>query len=399
MAATEAAPTVRGSAGQTFLVGETIYLRGVEIADAKATPRWRSSPFPLPAEVAEEQLKKEVPDQGRDRTQQLVALRVADDRPVGSVMIGYWHSSTAWIHDLYADPLLGDAAGAVRAEILRVLVPWLLLERDKMAVFVEFAGGDPAVEEAAVELDMRFGYRLREAIWQDGGWRDEICYQVFHPAWVERLGMPEPAVEGPVEREVRYPAPLALPTLADVPRTAVMIGERLYLRPIEEEDMASIALWNRQETEIFHDDGRFVRSPISHWHWHKKLAEDDPPEWVRFAIVLRETDELIGANGIADIDWVNRIAETETEIYRQEHRGGGYGSEAKQLLLTYAFERLGLHSVKSFAWSFNTRSAAALRKQGYRDAGQLFWTGLKDGDFAGDVVFDLLASEWRAARR
>lgn len=398
MAATEAAPTVRGSAGQTFLAGETVYLRGVENGDAKTTPRWRPSPFPIPTEVAEEKLKKDVPEQGRHRTQQLIALRIADDTPVGSVMLGYWHATTTWVGDLHADPALGDRAGAVRAEILRLVVPWLIEEREQMAVWPATVGGDTAVEEAAADLGLRRAYRLREAVWQDGDFRDEVVYEALHPVWVERLGLPEPAVEGPVAREVRQPAPRTLPFVAEPPRTAVMIGERVYLRPLEAEDMEAIARWSRQETETFHDDGRIVRSPISYWHWHKKLAEDEPPEWVRFGIVLRETDELIGANGIADINLVNRIAETETEIYRPEHRGGGYGTEAKHLLLAYAFERLGLHSVKSFVWSFNTRSAAALRKQGYRDAGRLNWSGLKNAEFVGDVAFDLLASEWRAAR-
>ncbi|MGH2531393.1 MAG: GNAT family N-acetyltransferase [Thermomicrobiales bacterium] len=399
MATTEAAPVARGSAGQAFLVGETIYLRAVELGDAKTTPRWRPSPFPIPAEVAEENLKKEIPDQSRDRSQRLIAFRVADDRPVGSVMIETQAFPSVWVYELHADPILGERGGAVRAEIMRLVVPWLLHEREKMAVWVDTVGGDTQVEAAAADLGMRFAYRLREAIWTDGQWHDEVMYEALHPAWIERLGLPKAAVEGAVEREVRHPAPLLLPTPDEPPGTAVMVGERLYLRPLEEDDMAAIARWSLQETETFHEDGRYVRSSIAHWHWTKKLAEDDPPEWVRFGIVLRETDELIGANGIADIDWVNRIAETETEIYRHEHRGGGYGSEAKHLLLTYAFERLGLHSVKSFAWSFNTRSAAALRKQGYRDAGCIHWSGFKDADFAGDVVFDLLASEWRAARR
>jgi len=107
---------------------------------------------------------------------------------------------------------------------------------------------------------------------------------------------------------------------------------------------------------------------------------------------------VIGSNGLAGIDWLNRMAETETEIVRGEYRGGGYGTEAKHLLLEYGFAHLGLHMVWSQAWAFNTRSCEALRKQGYRDAGRLAWTGFKSGEMADDLVFDLLASEWRAAR-
>ena len=160
-----------------------------------------------------------------------------------------------------------------------------------------------------------------------------------------------------------------------------------------------MARWSTRETEVFHDNGRHVRSPISTAHWHRKMAEDDPPGAIRFALVAKEGDVLIGANGLLDLDWIAKTAETESEITRPEYRGAGYGTEAKHLLLEYAFERLGLHMVKSFAWTFNTRSCGALRKQGYRDAGALVWSGIKHGEFVGDNAFDLLASEWRAARR
>ena len=43
--------------------------------------------------------------------------------------------------------------------------------------------------------------------------------------------------------------------------------------------------------------------------------------------------------------------------------------------------------------------AAALRKQGYREAGRDHWIAFRDGRFVSFVAFDLLASEWRAMPR
>ena len=123
------------------------------------------------------------------------------------------------------------------------------------------------------------------------------------------------------------------------------------------------------------------------------------PEEVQFAVVLRETGKPIGDNGLFNIDWIGRTTETASFIFRPEHRGAGLGTEAKHLLLEYAFERLGLHMVRSYVWQPNTRSAAALRKQGYRDAGAVAWSGQKNGELVGDYAFDLLASEWQEARR
>ena len=179
---------------------------------------------------------------------------------------------------------------------------------------------------------------------------------------------------------------------------AVVVGERIHLRPMEQADAEAIARWSMRETQTSFDTGRGLRSPIGYWVWNRKAAESEPPNWTRFAICLNSTGEPIGSNGLAFLDWINRTAESETEIVRPTYRGSGYGTEAKHLLLEYAFEVLGLHMVQSFAWAFNLPSCAALRKQGYRDAGRLAWTGIKNGEFVDDLVFDLLASEWRAAR-
>jgi RimJ/RimL family protein N-acetyltransferase len=390
----------RGSEGQTFLVGPTLYLRGIELEDAKTGAAWYPSSFPLPSEVLEERLNKEVPEGMRKTEYRLVACRRRDDRPVGSVWYGIhgWRSAETMVH---ADPALGaEARAAIKAEIVGLVVPYLVMERDLMVVWFDAEADESTVEGTAAEIGMRKAFRLREALLCDGVRRDLICYEALHPAWIARLGLPPEGVEGPVEREVRLPAPRVFPSLGgDPPTGAIMVGERVYLRAIEIDDAEEMARWSRREPETFFDNGRPVRSPIAFADFHRKLAEDDPPGRVRFAICLRENDEVIGSNGLDDLDWIGRTAETETEIVDPAYRGGGYGTEAKHLLLAYAFERLGLHMVKSYAWEFNTRSAAALRKQGYREAGYVAWVGLKDGDFAGDRVFDLLASEWQAARR
>jgi RimJ/RimL family protein N-acetyltransferase len=46
----------------------------------------------------------------------------------------------------------------------------------------------------------------------------------------------------------------------------------------------------------------------------------------------------------------------------------------------------------------NPRSQAAIRKQDYRDAGRFTWNGYGPDGFDNARMFDLLATEWRAAR-
>ena len=397
-----------GSAGQTFLVGDTLYLRGLELGDAKRATAWRASPFPIPAERAEEILKTDVPAQAERSKPRLLACRRADDEPVGAVTIEANGWRTALLH-LHADRPGGPTALGtgtdVKAEILRLVVPWLSAERDVMVVWAELDAGEAAVLATAETLGMRPAFRLREAIWRDGCRHDQVTAELLHPAWVERLGDPGPgiAAAGEPVLAARSPAPPSRSPDAAAgapapPRNALMVGDRLVLRPMEVEDAEPIARWSREETETFFHNGRAVRSPLKLAHFARETAKSDPPQDIEFAIALRDGGEVIGDNGLYGIDWVHRTAETGTFIYRPQHRSGGLGTEAKHLLLAYAFDRLGLHMVRSFVWAPNTRSAAALRKQGYRDAGRLHWTAVKDGDFADTLVFDLLADGWRAHR-
>ena len=380
---------------RSFLSGPTLYFRGIERDDSKVSSAWNPALFPVPSDLVLERLEEEKPTDEEWMKYRLVACRRSDDQPVGSFACESSDQRSCWL-SIHADPLRADA-DAIRAEILRIVVPWQLQEREMMVVWLEAPEGDRAVAEAAAEIGMDVACRFREATWHDGSRQALICYQALHPTWVERLGVPKQPEEGPVKRIVRSPAPPRW--TGEAPPNAFAVGERLYLRPIEQEDAEEIARWSAKEVESFHDTGRQIRSPISNWKWNRKHAEDELPSWIRFAIVAKEGDVVIGANGILDIDWIARTAETETEIFRPEYRGAGFGTEAKHLLLDYAFERLGLHMVRSYVWEFNTRSRDALIKQGYRVAGRVAWTGVKNAQFVDDLVFDLLASEWRESRR
>lgn len=180
-------------------------------------------------------------------------------------------------------------------------------------------------------------------------------------------------------------------------RNAMMIGERVYLRPMEAADAEVMATDISGETETFMDRVRAPVSPLALAHWIAKATEDKIPESVHFAICLRDSDQFIGGTSLHHIDFVNRTAETGSGLVTAL-RGQGYGTEAKHLLLEYAFDRLHLHVVNSHVWDPNTRSAAALAKQGYRLAGRLKWNDVKHGVYRDGLLFDLLRDEWLAAR-
>ncbi len=385
---------------QSYLIGDTIYLRGAELGDAKWATAWRPRPFPISAEEAEKQLKKSVPDESEKRVALLIACRRDDGRPVGSARIDE-SQPTATLISLHADPTLGPAGALVQAEMLAQLVPWLSGERYRPVVMLTADAGLEPVRAAAESLGMRPAVRLRDGIWREGRPHDMVFYEYLNPVWITRLGDPGPgiAVAGDPVVAPRAPAPRReLDATLPLPPNALIGSQRLALRPMQVEDADTIARLIRGEPDASFGHSRFPYSAIAFADWFGEMAEKDPAPDVELAIVLRESGELIGETGLYSIDWIARTAESGSWLYRAADRGKGYGTEAKLLLLEYAFNRLGLNMIWAWVKERNPRSQAALRKQGYRDAGRFTWSGYGPDGFESARMFDLLAGEWRAAR-
>ena len=138
-------------------------------------------------------------------------------------------------------------------------------------------------------------------------------------------------------------------------------------------------------------------SVLAHEGWIRALGAPGTPETISFAICRIADDAFLGGTTLRHIDWINRTAETGTGLLAQDDRGQGIGTEAKHLLLEYAFVDLGLHALNSVVYAGNARSIAALEKQGYRPAGRLTADVQRDGGFHDTLLFDLLREVWERA--
>lgn len=377
---------------QAYLVGPTLHLRAVERADAVSEPSWRDGWFPRALVVSEASIED---DFGGDTL--LVAVRNCDGGILGSVTIeteGAWRQARPFV----ARWLDRTDADAVEAEIIELVLPFLVDEGGAITALVEIASGKPLVEAALERIGARRCYRHREA-WQLGRTRcDKIGYQLFNRRAVETFGEPEIVAEDRAAPVARVPAPSCWPRIETPPAGVVMVGERLYLRPFTPDDSAIARDAVLEETEFAHEP-RFPVSSMEIRGTVRQASETMPPTDVIFAVVRREDEQLIGRTKLKQLDLVHRSAETGTRLYRPEDRGMGYGTEAKHLILGYAFEVLNLHMLWSQAWDINPRSRAAVLKQGYRPAGASVWRQMLHGVPSSDWTFDLLAAEWREARR
>src|SRR6476469_3488208 len=122
-------PKRPGHEGQTFLVGDLVYLRGMEVADGTFVTSWRDSLFPVSVERGEEIIKDDLPKQMQQRKHTFAIVRKADDRVVGSVLAEYW-SSAAFL-TVHVDPVLGESGARLKADATATLVPWTVDENKR----------------------------------------------------------------------------------------------------------------------------------------------------------------------------------------------------------------------------------------------------------------------------
>ena len=379
----------------TFLVGEEIALRPATKDDAAFTSSWRETRFPHSPETTETWIEEELSGSI------YIVVRTSDGRPVGQVRIGAWFPGRGL--RVFIDPVFGADAVRWQIAVYRLVVPWQIDEKHVPMLGIQFGSDEAEVLAALVEDGWRECARYPGTDWspRTGAWVDRVFLEYLSPAWLATMGDP---ADVPLERSgTGQPRPVVphrpIDAAARPPKGAVMLGERVYLRPLEKDDALRISEWTRQEPDAIWSQGRSMYSPPEYAEWTKKLQKDEIQTWPRFAVCLCENDEFIGSMGVVGIDYIHGIGMTESELNNPAYREQGYGSEAKQLLLAYAFDVLGLRHLESWVAFPNLRSAAALRKQGYKEAGRLHWQYPLDGDFGNATLFLLNADDWRALPR
>ncbi len=383
--------------GQTFLVGEQIYIRTFMPGDEKNAMSWRSSVFPKSPEAIEKWIKEELPKDGGNNKGHLAIVRKSDDVVVGNISTYVGQVGVSLYP--YVDVLYGERGQQWLTEAISLVARWQVDENFVPRADVHIGANNQVAIDALLSGGFVQTARWREMLEMNGQRVDKLLLAYLSDAWIERIGHPmETVAPTSGNGEVR-PVPAKVTLDGDPPKQAVMVGPRVYLRPQDKKDAKYYVEGNRLETETFYDVGRDLTSLAKWESFISSSADEDFPSTLWFEVCLRENDEPIGSVGLMDIDYVHRTAESGSHFYKPEYRGKGYGSEAKHLLFEYTFDVLGLHMLTSFVLFQNTRSAAALRKQGYTEVGRVCWNHTVDGGLGNMLAFDLLADEWRALPR
>jgi RimJ/RimL family protein N-acetyltransferase len=180
-------------------------------------------------------------------------------------------------------------------------------------------------------------------------------------------------------------------------RVVFLNGERLYLRPLEWEDLPLLRRW-ANDPEVRGITGE--TTPMSEAgveEFYERVRADRDRVW--FMIVLKENDRPIGECGLLRMFPAWRTTDLSIIIGEKAAWGQGYGTEAIRLLLDYAFGALNFHRVAIGVVGFNDQALRFYEKIGFRREGVQ-----RDGYFYNHRYYDfvmmsILEEEYLAFRR
>ncbi|HVX31490.1 MAG TPA: GNAT family protein [Nitrolancea sp.] len=164
-----------------YLTGDRVHIRPPVEADKECAVAWLNSPIPANEVRAAQFLEDQVFPYWEATEFTFIIARVADDAVIGSVhlSIGDWRIAVLRFHMARTLP----DADELRADALRLLIPWLRDEFEFMTVRLAVPDNQPATITAAEELGMVLSARLREFVPVPGGRVDELTYEALNPRW------------------------------------------------------------------------------------------------------------------------------------------------------------------------------------------------------------------------
>ena len=177
----------------------------------------------------------------------------------------------------------------------------------------------------------------------------------------------------------------------------VLSGSAVTLRELRTTDASSLFLLLTSEEVT-----RFISPPPSTVEGFERFIawthrQREAGSYACFAVTLKGHDTAIGLFQVRDLGIGFDTAEWGFAI-GSPFWGTGTFEEAATLVLTFAFETLGIRRLEARAAVENGRGNGALRKIGALQEGVLRKSFLRDGEYLDQTLWTILETDWRGAR-
>jgi RimJ/RimL family protein N-acetyltransferase len=160
-----------------------------------------------------------------------------------------------------------------------------------------------------------------------------------------------------------------------------------------EKDAEILAKWNRDSeySRLLNDDAAYMWTPKQVKEWVEKEKD-----LYNFIIRTMTDDQPIGFVALSGFNWASRQAWASIGLGEREFWGKGYGTEAMQILLRFAFEEMNLNRVNLDVFEYNLRAQKSYLKCGFVEEGRTRKSMMREGQRWDIEFMGILKSEWES---
>lgn len=174
----------------------------------------------------------------------------------------------------------------------------------------------------------------------------------------------------------------------------MLMGEKVYLRAIQEEDLPQLLAWrNLPHFRQYFREYRELNMQMQK-QWFQTAVTNDK-NTIMFSICHKETHSLLGCCGLCSINWVHRWAELslyigDKECYIDED---GYAFDSCQILFDYAFGELNLNKIWAEIYELDHPKKKLYTALGFHRDGVLREHYFYRGKYWDSLLFSFLKNE------
>lgn len=176
----------------------------------------------------------------------------------------------------------------------------------------------------------------------------------------------------------------------------MLVGKKIILRPLKIDDVEKTHKWRNSIELIKLTQGiRFPKTLEMDKEWFEHVLKDKSNRAVFFGLDEIETGEFIGIYQLNNIDYISGTAILGYVIGDSNKRGKGFGIEASNLILKYAFNVLNLRKITTYNSSFNKATLAVQNKVGaFKAEGVLKNHIYFDGEYHDVIILSLFKKDF-----
>lgn len=177
----------------------------------------------------------------------------------------------------------------------------------------------------------------------------------------------------------------------------ILSGTLVRLSAYDPEEMSkAYSRWNRNSeySRLLSSSSRPMQSPQKAVKWMEEEVGEISPASYCFSIRALSDDRLLGDLGLDIVDWSGCDAFVGLGIGETEYWGKGYGTDAMNILLYFAFMAINLRRVTLSVFEYNPRAIRSYEKAGFQHEGRMRKFLNKEGKRWDMLYMGILRAEW-----